>query len=324
MKSIHWILRRCLLHSEENGLDIWTWYCSSPFNYSSKIASPLMAGKKSLPHDDPLPPRGKDGEVEGGTSMMGNPLSFQSHPANQQEASWLPVNGSPASFAAAYKYDADYSAPSATAPAFPADNTSNNPYVQVSPVPGFGDKSTKDTISKVLVRCGKKLEDSTRKAGDLAGNVWHHLKTGPSITDAAMARLAQGTKVLAEGGSDKMFQQTFGIHPGEHLQKAFACYLSTSSGPVIGTMYLSTFRLAFCSDNPICRNVTSSQQDLIYYKVVIQFDQLKAAIPSSNSKNAAEKYIHIVTYDNHEFWFMGFVSYDKAVKYLKQALERNT
>ncbi|KAG0499045.1 hypothetical protein HPP92_003736 [Vanilla planifolia] len=294
MKSIHWILRRCLLHSEENGLDIWTWYCSSPFNYSSKIASPLMAGKKSLPHDDPLPPRGKDGEVEGGTSMMGNPSSFQSHPANQQEASWLPVNGSPASFAAAYKYDADYSAPSATAPAFPADNTSNNPYVQVSPVPGFGDKSTKDTISKVLVRCGKKLEDSTRKAGDLAGNVWHHLKTGPSITDAAMARLAQGTKVLAEGG------------------------------PVIGTMYLSTFRLAFCSDNPICRNVTSSQQDLIYYKVVIQFDQLKAAIPSSNSKNAAEKYIHIVTYDNHEFWFMGFVSYDKAVKYLKQALERNT
>jgi hypothetical protein len=69
------------------------------------------------------------------------------------------------------------------------------------------------------------------------------------MADAAVARLTQGTKVYAEGGHDRI--QTFGTMPGETLRKAYACYLSTSSGPVIGTLYLSTARLAFCSDNPL-------------------------------------------------------------------------
>lgn len=35
--------------------------------------------------------------------------------------------------------------------------------------------------------------------------------------DAAIARLIQGTKVLTSGGTDKLFQQTFGGFPGEKL-----------------------------------------------------------------------------------------------------------
>ncbi|MQM05397.1 hypothetical protein Taro_038202 [Colocasia esculenta] len=81
-----------------------------------------------------------------------------------------------------------------------------------------------------------------------------------------MGKLAVGTKVLAEGGHDKVFQQTFGILPGEQLRKSYACYLSTSSGPVIGTLYLSTMRLAFCSDNPLCYSPTPGQQEWMYYK----------------------------------------------------------
>lgn len=93
------------------------------------------------------------------------------------------------------------------------------------------------------------------------------VKTGPSVTDAAMARLAQGTKVLTEGGQDKVFQHTFATHPGEKLLNAYACHLSTSSGPVIGTLYLSTEKLAFCSDNPLCHYTPSGLQEWIYYKV---------------------------------------------------------
>uniref|UniRef100_J3LSL8 GRAM domain-containing protein n=1 Tax=Oryza brachyantha TaxID=4533 RepID=J3LSL8_ORYBR len=78
-----------------------------------------------------------------------------------------------------------------------------------------------------------------------------HLRTAPNMADAAVARLAQGTKVYAEGGHDRVFQQAFGVVPGEQLRKAYACYLSTSTGPVIGTLYLSTARLAFCSDSPL-------------------------------------------------------------------------
>lgn len=34
--------------------------------------------------------------------------------------------------------------------------------------------------------------------------------------------------------------------------------------------------------------------------------------PVNMSANASEKYIQIVTIDGHEFWFMGFVNFEKA------------
>jgi hypothetical protein len=35
-----------------------------------------------------------------------------------------------------------------------------------------------------------------------------------------------------------------------------------------------------------------------------------------------EKYVHVVTVDSHDFWFMGFVSYDKAVHNLVEAVSQ--
>lgn len=179
---------------------------------------------------------------------------------------------------------------------------------------------------KALGRYGKLLEDGTRKAADATGNIWHHLRTAPNMADAAVARLAQGTKVYAEGGHDRVFYQTFGAMPGEQLRKAYACYLSTSSGPIIGTLYLSTARLAFCSDSPVCyqgQGPAGAGQPLecMYYKVVLPLSQVKTVNPSSSMRNRAERYIQITTMDNHEFWFMGFVNYDKALKNLYEALQ---
>ena len=87
------------------------------------------------------------------------------------------------------------------------------------------------------------------------------------MAGAAMAWLAQGTKVYAEGGHERVFHQVFGAVPGEQLRKAYACYLSTSSGPVIGTLYLSTARLAFCSDSPLSYHGPAAQPpEPMYYK----------------------------------------------------------
>ncbi|XP_059444566.1 GEM-like protein 1 [Corylus avellana] len=202
----------------------------------------------------------------------------------------------------------------------------NNPYISISPVPTSSDSSSgKRPMEKVidaLSRCGKKAEVVTRKAEVMADNVWHHLRTSPSVTDAAMARLAQGTKILAEGGHDHIFRQIFNSVPGEKLSKSYACYFSTSSGPVIGTLYLSTKRLAFCSDQPLCYYPSPGHPEWIYYKIVVQLDQLGGVNPSANRSNPSEKYIQIVTRDGHDLWFMGFVSYDKALKNLTEALRR--
>ncbi|THU55773.1 hypothetical protein C4D60_Mb11t10110 [Musa balbisiana] len=264
-------------------------------------------GKLGMQPSPPAPPQ----QAAPGAWVMGTPVAPYAH----QAAGWVTVEHIPSPFSTNNNRTGNPYV--ATSPVPNSSSASGNPYVNVSPVPT---KTPKATILTLLGRCGKKLEDTTKKAGGAAGNFWHHLKTSPNVTDAALARLAQGTKVFAEGGNDKVFQQTFGIFPGEQLKKAYACYLSTSAGPVIGILYLSTARIAFCSDNPFCRNISSGQQEWAYYKVVVPLDQLRVVNPSANPRNPSDKYIQIVTVGNHEFWFMGFISYEKALKNLREAL----
>ncbi|KAE8727880.1 hypothetical protein F3Y22_tig00005265pilonHSYRG00016 [Hibiscus syriacus] len=52
------------------------------------------------------------------------------------------------------------------------------------------------------------------------------LKTGPSFADAAVGKIAQTTKVIADGGYEKIFGTTFETVPAEKLLKTYACYLS--------------------------------------------------------------------------------------------------
>lgn len=198
----------------------------------------------------------------------------------------------------------------------------SNPYVTPAPAPAPSSsaKNTLDSVKDVLGKWGKKAADATKKAEDLAGNMWQHLKTGPSFADAAVGRIAQGTKVLAEGGYEKIFRQSFETTPEEKLLKTYACYLSTSAGPVMGVLYLSTAKLAFCSDNPLSYKVGEENQ-WSYYKVVIPLHQLRAVNPSTSKSKPSEKYIQIISVDNHEFWFMGFLYYDNAVKNIRGALQ---
>uniref|UniRef100_A0A7N1A3B3 GRAM domain-containing protein n=1 Tax=Kalanchoe fedtschenkoi TaxID=63787 RepID=A0A7N1A3B3_KALFE len=197
--------------------------------------------------------------------------------------------------------------------AMPAES---NPYVSSSPAPPSAVKNTVESVKDALGKLGKKAADATKKAEDVAGNVWQHLKTAPSMTDAAVGRIAHSTKVLAEGGYEKIFRQNFETVPEEKLLNSFACYLSTSAGPVLGVLYISTAKIAFCSDNPLSYKVGDETQ-YSYYKVVLPLHHLRAANPSTSRINPAEKYIQVISVDNHEFWFMGFVTYDSAVKSLQ-------
>ena len=184
------------------------------------------------------------------------------------------------------------------------------------------------------------------------------MRTAPSIAEAAVGRIAQGTKVLAEGGHDRIFRQAFSAPPDEQLRKSYACYLSTAAGPVMGVMYLSTARVAFCSDSPLSYEASGGDRtEWSHYKVRIQYvgrrigsrsrrlrtlpcmfcnsrwmmddecaqvaiplHRLRAASPSANKLKPAEKFIQLVSVDSHEFWFLGFVNYDSAVAHLQEAL----
>ncbi len=54
--------------------------------------------------------------------------------------------------------------------------------------------------------------------------------------------------------------------------------------------------------------------------MVVPLNKVKEVIPSFNENKPQERYIQIVTVDGHDFWFMGFVNYDKGLANMQLAL----
>uniref|UniRef100_A0A0D9X1L5 GRAM domain-containing protein n=1 Tax=Leersia perrieri TaxID=77586 RepID=A0A0D9X1L5_9ORYZ len=197
---------------------------------------------------------------------------------------------------------------------------SANPYVLSDPSAQPPAKSARENLREKLDVVGRRFGEAARKTEGIVGDIWQHLKTGPSIADTAMGRIAQISKVIAEGGYDKVFHQSFECLPDEKLKKAYACYLSTSHGPIMGVLYISTVKIAFCSDSPVAYVTEDNKTQSSIYKVVVPIAQLRSVTPTASQQNPAERYIQVVSVDNHEFWFMGFVNYDGAVKSLQEAV----
>lgn len=146
------------------------------------------------------------------------------------------------------------------------------------------------------------------------------MKIAPSKAEAAMGKLSLTTKTFMEGGFESLYKQTFSTEANEKLKKTFACYLSTATGPVAGTLYLSNLTVAFCSDRPLTFRAPSGQEAWSYYKMKIPLAKIDVVSPVALDVNPQQKYIKILTVDGHDFWFMGFVHYEKAVDHLLNAV----
>ncbi|XAR55211.1 hypothetical protein NMG60_11035221 [Bertholletia excelsa] len=136
-----------------------------------------------------------------------------------------------------------------------------------------------------------------RKAHSYAYRIRDHVRMGPKISETVKG------------------------NQGEKLLKASQCYLSTTSGPIAGILFISTAKVAFCSERSI--TVPSSSGHLLRtpYKVSIPVNKIRSANESENVKKPEQKYIQIVTEDDFEFWFMGFVRYEKAFMNLHKAIQ---
>ncbi|KAI3941660.1 hypothetical protein MKX01_018250 [Papaver californicum] len=113
---------------------------------------------------------------------------------------------------------------------------------------------------------------------------------------------------LGGGGMQKIFKQTFTVQEGERLLKASRCYLSTTTSPIAGLLFVSTQKIAFCSEKSL--TISSLNGGII-------------KTPYKNYQNINKpkhKYIEIVTVDQFDFWFMGFVNYNKAFKTLQKSI----
>lgn len=53
---------------------------------------------------------------------------------------------------------------------------------------------------------------------------------------------------------------------------------------------------------------------------MIPLGNVATVIPVVMNENKSERYIHIVTVDGHDFWFMGFVNFEKASHHLLESV----
>ncbi|XP_052187795.1 GEM-like protein 5 [Diospyros lotus] len=187
-----------------------------------------------------------------------------------------------------------------------------HPYLQFSPLEKPSNMPCEHVVDK--------FNSWSRKAETIARNIWNNLKMGQSVPEAACGKVNLMVKAATEGGFESIFKQSFTTYPHEKLKKAFACYLSTTTGPVAGTLFLSTARVTFCSDRPLVFIASPGKEAWSYYKVVIELPNITSVNPVSMRENPSEKYIQIVTVDGHSFWFMGFVNFQKASQNLLDSL----
>ncbi|XP_024466121.1 GEM-like protein 5 isoform X2 [Populus trichocarpa] len=175
--------------------------------------------------------------------------------------------------------------------------------------------AVRNPFSRCLILGAPRLIPSLKISGTTV------FRTNSSVPGAAWGKVNLTAKALTGGGFEALYKQTFtSTNPNEKLKKTFACYLSTTTGPVAGTLYLSDAHAAFCSDRPLSFTAPSGQGAWSYYKVMIPLSKIGTINPVVMRENQSERYIQIVTIDGHDFWFMGFVNYEKASRHLTESI----
>jgi len=267
-----------------------------------------------------------------GTHIRGEPANPSAHPNNKLAATWtapqlMPpesdsVNSREVGLTNGHINDQNRKVDSSIGiPGSPPRLQQSGQACAVEISPASASASTSTSTSKSQIESFLNRMNRWSKAADhLVENFWNHLKLGGNISETIWGKLSLGAKIVTEGGVENLFKLSFIVGPREKLLKTSACYLSTTTGPVVGLLFISTEKIAFCSDRPLSFMGSKGRIAWSYYRVVIPVGRLKSVNTSENVYKPEEKYILIQTVDNHEFWFMGFVNYQKALKYLQEAV----
>ncbi|GAV62339.1 GRAM domain-containing protein [Cephalotus follicularis] len=190
------------------------------------------------------------------------------------------------------------------------------------PPPADGSLTIKQSRLNSMLHRMHKLGKKLKKVDNFAHRVREHVRLGPKVTELLTGKLIMGAIILQVGGVEKIFKQSFSVRGGEKLLKVSQCYLSTTSGPIAGLLFISSDKVAFRSERSI--KVSSPNGELLsfHYKVLIPLTKIKKVNQSENVNNPSLKYIEIVTADNFDFWFMGFLKYEKSIKALQKAISQ--
>lgn len=136
----------------------------------------------------------------------------------------------------------------------------------------LGQSSKKNGIPQIT---GSKKNRT--KADNFVDGVREHVRLGPKFSETVKGKLSLGARILQVGGVKRVFKQIFGVGEGEKLLKASQCYLSTTGGPIAGLLFISSQRIAFCSDRSIKFSSPNGELIRIHYKVSIPLRKIQRA-----------------------------------------------
>ncbi|KAE9600179.1 putative GRAM domain, PH domain-containing protein [Lupinus albus] len=177
-----------------------------------------------------------------------------------------------------------------------------------------------DVSSSSINTIAENANKDTRKRSSFVLRIHEHVKLGPKLSETVKGKLSLGAMIVQKGGRGNIFKHIFGMQEEEQLLKASQCYLYTTAGPIAGILFISTEKIAFCSERPTTFSSASGELVRAPYRVLVPIGKIKEVSESQNVNKLQEKYIEIVTKDGFEFWFMGFVRYEKAIKNLHKAI----
>ncbi|KAF6134289.1 hypothetical protein GIB67_007989 [Kingdonia uniflora] len=84
-----------------------------------------------------------------------------------------------------------------------------------------------------------------------AHRVREHMRFSTKISATVKGKLSLGARIVQGGGMQKLYSQQFSVEEGEKLSKAYQCSLSTTAGPIAGLLFVSTHKVAFCSERSL-------------------------------------------------------------------------
>ncbi|KAJ9691665.1 hypothetical protein PVL29_013757 [Vitis rotundifolia] len=166
-------------------------------------------------------------------------------------------------------------------------------------------------IADEVDRMKNMMNQHGKKGDNIVHGIREHgnaVRLIPRIFETVKGKLSLGARILQQGGMKRIFSNFLG------LQK------ERISGPIASLLFLSTQRVAFCSERSIKFSSPNGELVRFYYKVLIPLRKIKRVDQSENMKNPSQKYMEVVTADDFEFWFMGFLNYQKTFNYLQKTL----
>lgn len=93
------------------------------------------------------------------------------------------------------------------------------------------------------------------------------VRLGPKLSDTIRGKMSLGARILQVGGVEKVFKQKFNIGDDEKLLTVSQCYLSTTSRPIAGLLFVSNDRVAFRSERSIKLTSPTGKLSKVHYVV---------------------------------------------------------